>query len=166
MEEEPRLQFQDYSSEAHQFDEPTVFGLIEAFPNFSPADSSKINPEHLLYAINCAASEQSTQTITSITTLVNLASRSQLLVPVAPVFCSAFLTALSKLKCGVRPIASGEVLLRLIAKCIVKQTQTESAKLFSYKQLGLGVKDGAESIICIICHILLLTVVFIIVTKL
>ena len=146
LKEEPRLQFQDYISQAYQFDEPTVFGRIEAFSNFSAAGSSKMYPEHLLHAVNCAASDQSKQAITSITKLVNLASRGQLLVPVAAVFCSASLTSLKKLKCGVRPIAVGEVLRRLVAKCIAKQTQTESAELFSSKQLGVGVKGGAESI--------------------
>ena len=66
---------------------------------------------------------------------------------VAPVFCSASLTALKKLKGDVRPIAVGEVLQHLVAKCIAKQTQTESAELFSSKQLGVGVKVGVESII-------------------
>ena len=122
LEEEPRLQFQDYSSQAHQFDEPTVFGQIEAFPNFSAADPSIMYPEHLLHAVNCAASDQSKQANTSITKLVNLASRVQLPVSVEPVFCRASLTALKKLKGGVRPIAVGEVLRRLVAKCIAKQT--------------------------------------------
>ena len=128
LEEEPRLTFLDYSSQAHQFDEPTVFGQTEAFPNFSAAGPSKVYPEHLLHAVNCAAFDQSKQAITSKTKLVNLASRGQLPVSVAPVFCSAHLTALKKLKGGVRPV--GEVLRRLFAKCIAKQTQTESAELF------------------------------------
>ena len=98
QEEEPRLLFQDYSSQAHQFDEPTVFGQIESFPNFSAPGPSKMYAEHLLHAVNCAASDQSKQAITSITKLVNLASRGQLPVSVAPVFCSASLTALKKTK--------------------------------------------------------------------
>ena len=44
-------------------------------------------------------------------------------------------------------IAVGEVLRRLVAKCIANQPQSESAELFSSKQLGVGVKGGAESII-------------------
>ena len=102
-------------------------------------------PEHPLHPVNCAASDQSKQAITSITKLVNLASRGQLPVSVATVFCSASLTALKKLKGGVRPIAVSEVLRRLVAKCIAKQTQIESAELISSKKLG--VKVGAESII-------------------
>ena len=85
LEEEPRLQFQDLSSQAHHFDEPTVFDQTEAFPNFSAAGPSKMYPKPFLHAVNCAASNQSKQAITSITKLVNLASRSQLPVSVAPV---------------------------------------------------------------------------------
>ena len=103
-------------------------------------------PEHVLHTVNCAASDQSKQAVTSITKLVTLASIGQHPVSVAPVFCSAS-TALKKLKGGVRPIAVGEVLQRLVAKCIAKQTQLESAELFSSKQLGVGVKGGTESII-------------------
>ena len=76
--DEPRLQFEDYSSQAHQFDEPTVFGQIEAFLNFSAASPSKMYPEHLLPAVLCSASDQSKQAITSIKNLVNLASRDEL----------------------------------------------------------------------------------------
>ena len=104
-------------------------------------------PEHLLHAFNCAASDQSKQAITRMTKFVNLASRGQLAVSVAPVFCRASLTALKKLKGGVRPIAVSEVLRRLVAKCIAKQSQTESAELFSSKQLGVGVKGRADSTI-------------------
>ena len=100
--------------------------------------------EHVLHAVNCADSDHSKQAITSITKLVHLASRCQLHVSIAPVFCS---TSLPEIKGSVRPIALGEMLRRLIAKCIAKQTQTESAKPFSSKQLGVGVKGGTESII-------------------
>ena len=83
--EEPRLQFQEYSSQAHQFDEPTVIGQTEAFLNFSAAGPSKMYPEHPLHAVNCAASDQSKQAIKSITKLVKLVSRGQLPVSVEPV---------------------------------------------------------------------------------
>ena len=100
-----------------------------------------------MHAVDFAASDQSKQAITSITKLVNLASRGQLPLSVAPIFCSASLTALKKLKGGVRPIAVGKVLQRLVAKCITKQSQTPLAELASSKELGEGVKGVAESII-------------------
>ena len=122
-----------------------MIGQIKTSHNFSAAGQSEMYPEHLLHAVNCAASDQSKQAITSITKLVNVATRGQLPVSVESVFCSASLTALKKLKGGVRFIAVGEVLRRLVANCTAKQTQTESADFFSSKQLGLGNKGGAES---------------------
>ena len=121
---------------AYQFDEPTVFGH-KAFPNFPAAGPFKMYPERLLHAVNCAASVPSKQAITSITKLVNLAIVGQLAVSVAPVFCSVSVIALKNLKGGASPIALGKVLCHLIAKCIGKQTQSESAELFSSKQLGV-----------------------------
>ena len=41
----------------------------------------------------------------------------------------------------------GEVLRRLVEKCIAKQTPTESAELFSSKQIGVEFKSEGESII-------------------
>ena len=104
-------------------------------------------PEHLLHAVNSGAPDQSKRAITSLTKFVNLASRGQLPEFVAPILCSATLTALKKLKGGVRPIAVGEVIRRLIAKCIAREANSEAADLFNTKQLGVAVKGGAEGIV-------------------
>ena len=66
LEEWPRLKFQDYSSQANQFDEPTLFDQMVAVTNFSAAGSSKMYPEHLLHAVKCTALDQPKQAITSI----------------------------------------------------------------------------------------------------
>ena len=78
---------------------------------------------------------------------MNLGSRGQLTNFVAPAFCSATLTALNKKKTGIRPIAVGEVIRRLVAKCIAKEAAIEAVDLFGSKQLGVAVKGGAESIV-------------------
>ena len=83
----------------------------------------------------------------SLTKLVNMASRGQLPSFVAPAFCSATLTALNKKKTGIRPIAVGGVIRRLVAKCIAKEAAIEAVELFGSKQLGVAVKGGAESIV-------------------
>ena len=115
---------------------------IEAILNFSISD-----PEHLLHAVNCTTTDQTKKAITGKTKLVHFASRGQLHVTMAPVFCIASLIFLKKLKEAIRPIAVGEVLRGLIAKGIAKQTQSELRKLFLSKQHGVGVTGGAESII-------------------
>ena len=146
-EEVPPRVTDDYSSYAYQLDEASVFKQLQSFSNFTAARSSKMYPEHLLHAVTCAVPDQSKKSITSITKLVNLASRGQLPSFVAPTFCSASLTALKKTKGGVRPIAVGEVLRRLIAKCIVQEASSDAVELFSSRQLGVAVKCGAESIV-------------------
>ena len=66
---------------------------------------------------------------------------------VAPSFCRASLTALKQKKSAVRPIAVGEIIRRLVAKCIAKEAASEIVDLFGVKQLGIAVKGGAESIV-------------------
>ena len=107
-EKQPDHQFdQNANTIAFQFDEASVFSQIESFSKFTAAEPSKIYPEHLLHEVNCGAPDQSKRAITSLTKFVNLASRGQLPELVAPILCSATLTALKKLKRGVTPIAIG-----------------------------------------------------------
>ena len=61
--------------------------------------------------------------------------------------CYASLAALSKEKSGVSPIAVGEVLRRLIAKCLSSDTKSKAIELFDSLQLGAGVSGGAKAII-------------------
>ena len=65
----------------------------------------------------------------------------------APTFCSATLKAWKKNKTGIRFIAVGEVIRRLMAKCIEKEAALEAVDLFRAKQFGVAVRGGAESIV-------------------
>ena len=139
---------QDANPNAFHFDEASVFSQIELFSKFTAAGRpSKMYPELLLHAVNCGAPDPSKRAITSLTKFVNLTSRGQLPEFVAPILCSAILTALKKLKNGVYPIAVGEVILRLIAKCITREANSEAADLFNTKPLGVAVKGGAEGLV-------------------
>ena len=143
----PPRETDDYSSYAYQFDEASVNKQLQSFSNFTAAGPPKMYPKHLLHRVTCSVPDQSKKSITSITKLVNLASRGQLPSFVAPTFCSASLTAPKKTKGGVRPIAVGEVCRRLIAKCIAQEASSEAVELFSSRQLGVAIKQGAESIV-------------------
>ena len=88
--------------------------------------------------VNCAASDQSKQAITCITKLANLAIRCLLPVSVAPVFCTASLTALMKLKKSSALYSCGRGLSTFIPKMHSrKKTELESAELISFKQPGV-----------------------------
>ena len=65
---------------------------------------------------------------------------------IAPVLSSANLLALKKKDVGVRPIAVGETLRRLPAKCASKIVCHNLAKYFSPLQMGAGTPKGAETV--------------------
>ena len=106
-------------------------------------------PEHLLHAVKCGAPDHSKRAITSLKKCVTLASRGQLPEFVAPILCIATLTALKKLKDEVRPIAVGEVIRRLIAKCIASEVNSEAVDLFNTKQMVVAVKGVDEGIVLV-----------------
>ena len=64
---------------------------------------------------------------------------------VRPLFFGASLVALRKKSGGVRPIAVGCTLRRLVAKVASRMVRDEMEPLLSPKQLGYGVKGGAEA---------------------
>jgi hypothetical protein len=65
----------------------------------------------------------------------------------APWLCGSPLTALSKPNGGVRPIAVGEVIRRLVTKCLMARVRQPAQALLAPLQLGVAVKGGAEAIV-------------------
>ncbi len=63
---------------------------------------------------------------------------------VRPFFFGAALTGLPKVPHGVRPIAAGEILRRIIAKAVLAQIMPKAKRLFGDLQLGVGRKCGIE----------------------
>ena len=104
-------------------------------------------PEHLLHAVEFTAPDHCESSLKAITRFVNTGSSGKFPSFVSKTLCSASLTALSKKKGGVGPIAVSEILRRLIAKCFVKEAKSEAVELFDLIQLGVGVSGGAAAII-------------------
>ena len=80
--------------------------------------------EHLQHAVDCTAPYWSEFALKARTKFVNFDSRGLFPAFISKALCCASLTALSKKKGGVRPIAVGEVLRRLIAKCLVSEAKS------------------------------------------
>ena len=64
---------------------------------------------------------------------------------IRPFCCGASLFGLSKKDGGIRPIAVGCTLRRLVAKIVVHQVNTEVATILAPHQLGVGVKLATEA---------------------
>ena len=111
------LQPDNVASSAYQFSDNIVFEQLKTFSKYTAAGPPKMYPEHLLQAVECTAPDHSESDLKAITRFVNTGSRGKFPSFVSRALCSASLTALSKKKGGVRPIAVGEILKRLIAKC-------------------------------------------------
>ena len=104
-------------------------------------------PEHFTHAVKCAASDQPQIASRVLTKLVNINCRGELLEFVSQALFSSSLSALVNKKGGIRPIAVGEVLRGLIAKCLAKEANLEAKEFFRSLQFGVGVKGGREAII-------------------
>ena len=135
------------ASSAYHFSDNTVFEQLKTFSKYTAAGPSKMHPEHLFHAVECTAPDHCESALKAITRIVNTGSRGKFQSFVSKALCRASLTALSKRKGGVRPIAVSESLRRLIAKRLVKEAKSEAIELFDSIQLGVGISGGAEAII-------------------
>ena len=120
---------------------------LNLFSRFTAAGLSKTFPAHLLRAVQCTASDQSQNALRVMTKLVNISCRGELPEFVSQALCSAWPSTLLKKTGGNRPIAVGDVLRRLIGKCLAQEANSEKKKLLQCLQLSVGVKGGAEAII-------------------
>ena len=66
---------------------------------------------------------------------------------IIPFLCGASLLACQKKDGGLRPIAIGEVLRRLVSKCVARAVQSEAVSFLSPLQVGVGIPGGCEAIV-------------------
>ena len=78
--------------------------------------------------------------------LVNVMAAGKVPDSVAPYLCGARLHAAKKKDDTLRPIAVGNLLRRLVAKCFSTALASRAAALLGPQQLGVGVRGGCEAI--------------------
>ena len=131
---------------------PRTFGTLEvtkaalSFKKGTAAGPSGLRPEHLQVAMKCTPSSVANKAQTALTKLVNAMAKGQVPSRVAPYLCGARLHAARKKDETLRPIAVGNLLRRLTAKCFSTALADRAAALLSPQQLGVGVRGGAEAI--------------------
>ena len=116
---------------------------IYSFPAGSTGGPEGLKPGHLKHLIG--ATEAGNRLLVSLTKLINFILKNKIPEDIQPIFFGANLCALSKKDGGIRPIAVGTTLRRLITKVAFKPISRELGSLFRPHQLGYGSKGGSEA---------------------
>ena len=117
------------------------------FPMAPAPGPSGLRPNHLREAVCCPSPDRAAQVLTSLTCFVNTLASGRTPSSILSHLCGATLLACQKKNGGLRPIAVGEVLRRLISKCLATASRHTANCTLSPLQLGVRVKGGCEAII-------------------
>jgi len=101
--------------------------VVQSFPMRGAAGPSGLRPQHLLDCLNSADSAAKAGLLEALLTVVTTESAGRLHPRAAPLLCAARLLPLKKRDGGVRPIAVGDTLRRLVAKRLLATSQGRSA---------------------------------------
>ena len=128
--------------------EDEVLSAIRSFPQGTAAGPSGFRASFLKQVVSCPNRQQGAQTLSAITNFVNSVAAGKLFCDVAPFFCGARLHALKKKDLIlIRPIAVGEVLRQLVAKCLAFKLSPQAATFLEPHQLGVKTRGGCEAVI-------------------
>jgi hypothetical protein len=125
--------------------EPVIAGAIKSFPAGSAGGLDGLRPQHLKDMIGGQTGMMGQRLLTLLTEFANICLCGRVPAVVRPVFCGASLCALSKKDGGIRPIAVGCTLRRLVAKAACSVVRDRVAEQLAPLQLGFGIKQGAEA---------------------
>jgi hypothetical protein len=124
-----------------ELDAPAIIKACKSFPPGSTGGPSGLRPCHLQEMLESDDDFDLAEALAAFSSdLVNglLPSESR------NWFCGARVIGIPKKPSGVRPIAVGEVLRRLAAKCLVHHYQAEVVQRLLPCQVGVGVPNAAE----------------------
>ncbi|XP_063359932.1 uncharacterized protein LOC134649149 [Cydia amplana] len=120
---------------------------INSFHNGSAAGLDGIRPAHLKELISGSAGDGGVRLLEALTKLCNFLLGGKLNPLVCPYLYGATLCALKKKEGGVRPIAVGCTLRRLVAKLGCRAVRGEMASYLQPHQVGFGTRLGCEAAI-------------------
>ena len=120
-----------------------VFRAIKSFTPGSAAGPDGVRPQHLL---DMTDKRTNGTLIDAITDLVNLILAGGVPDLVRAEFCWASLLAFSKKGGGIRPIAVGYTLRRLVSKVANFHAVQICSPILAPRQLGVGINGGAEAL--------------------
>jgi len=125
--------------------ETDILAAIKSFAPGSAGGPDGLRPQHLKDLTSVSAGDAGHRLLKRLTEFSNLCLTGRVPAVVQPVFCGASLCALNKKDGGIRPIAVGSTLRRLIAKAACKAVMPKMAARFLPFQLGFGVPRATEA---------------------
>ena len=127
------------------FSPSEVRKAAESFARGGAAGPCGMRPEHLLVALKVTPGNRGDKACSALTKLVNILAAGSLPSTVAPYFCGARLHAAKKKDDGLRPIAVGNIIQRLVSKCFATALADKAASILKPHQLGVGCQGGCEA---------------------
>ena len=127
--------------------EDEVLTAINSFPPGSSGGPDGLRPIHIKDMISRSAGDAGAKLLSSVTKFVNPVLRGSVCPQVLPVLFGASLCALEKKCGGVRPIAVGNTLRRVVGKVVSRSVQQEMGDFLRPVQLGYGTRAGCEAAI-------------------
>ena len=126
-----------------RFTIPLVRKAVGAFHAGSAPGASKLHPAHLQDAMSAPTADAGCRLSAPLTFVVNLLARRG-----RAMGCRAPVYPLKKKDNGVRPIAVGETIRRLVSRCFCRALQPKFESFFAaVGQMGVGVRCGAEAVV-------------------
>ena len=124
---------------------------VKSFPAGSAPGPSGLRPSHLVEALTCGAGDVEQKLLNVLTKFCNFFVSGEIPSESASVLLAASLFPFRKgedepVSGGVRPIAVGDTLWRVIAKCVVGGVGSTFRRLVSPVQCGVAMPDAVHSI--------------------
>jgi hypothetical protein len=124
-----------------------VAASVASFPPGTAAGPDGLRPLHLQQLTGRGTGEAGAQLLKALTAFTNMALRGELPNFALPYFYGASLLALNKKDGGIRPIAVGNSLRRLVTKAGLKPLSEALGEELRPVQLGFATKGGCEAAI-------------------
>jgi hypothetical protein len=116
-----------------------IVAAIRWFVRGSAGGPDGLRSQHLKYVTSAPAGNAGHRLLIRVIEFANLGLTGRVPAVIQPVFCGASLCALNKKDGGIRSIAVGSSLRRLVAKAACKAVMTKMTARFLPVQLGFGV---------------------------
>jgi hypothetical protein len=117
--------------------------IILGFPEGKAAGPSQLSPAHVKEAITCGSEVEVERLLNSLLRFVNICATGGL----PPEIAKFFTAANMKPDNGVRPIACGEVLCRIVEQMLLNLTMPSATKYLCPVQVDVGKRDAAMNVI-------------------